>query len=234
MANWRPGAGLNSALGHARGWWALLSAALLALACATVPLGVLRAAEILPAEDRKAPLEWNAQGGLSCTPSHCVARKFVASQGGLHIRADEAEGVGLNVQNSHWTLIGNLEITLPQGQLHADRCDVRFDERRIRSAHCTGMPAVFDEPGQPGHNPARGHALDIDYDVERNEVELTGDAWLTDGCNEINTEHMTYNLTTQGIQATSPQGGDQRVRGTVRCRAGSAPGAAPDNTGAKP
>ena len=168
---------------------------------------------------REAPLEWNAEGGLSCTLSRCIARKFVASQGALHIKADQAEGAGLNVENSHWTLTGNLEITLPQGQLRADRCDVQFDERRIRSAHCVGSPAQFEQPASAGHG-ARGRARDIDYDVARNEVQLTGDAWLTDGCNEISTEHMTYDLLTQGIQANSPQGGDQRVRGTVRCRNG--------------
>jgi lipopolysaccharide transport protein LptA len=191
----------------------------------------LAVAAELRLDDREAPLEWNAQGGLSCTLSRCVARKFVASQGALHIKADEAEGAGLNVENSHWTLTGNLEITLPQGQLRADRCDVQFDERRIRSAHCTGAPALFEEAPQSGRG-AHGRARDIDYDVASGEVQLRGDAWLTDGCNEISTEHMTYNLLTQGIQADSSPGGDQRVRGTVRCRNGVPP--TPSAGGARP
>jgi lipopolysaccharide transport protein LptA len=227
MANPRPAAPPGSPVRRLAAP-ALLGAALLTASGVPGSRTSPAAAEVRT-DDRTAPLEWNAQGGLSCTPSRCIAHKFVASQGTMRIKADEAEGAGLNVENSHWTLTGNLEITLPQGQLRADRCDVQFDDRRVRSAHCTGNPASFEQPLQAGRG-ARGRARDIDYDVARDEVQLTGDAWLTDGCNEISTEHMTYNLLTQGVEADSPQGGDQRVRGTVRCRNGAPPGPAADGT----
>jgi lipopolysaccharide export system protein LptA len=52
-------------------------------------------------------------------------------------------------------------------------------------------------------------------------VQLQGDSWLTDGCNEINSDHILYDIASQRVQADVAPGDSGRVHGTIRSRAGT-------------
>src|SRR6185437_5652353 len=70
-----------------------------------------------------------------------------------------------------------------------------------------------------------GHARSITYDATRDQVQFAGDSWFTDGCNDITSDLVTYNMMTQTVQAGAAPGSQARVRGTVRStRAGSGSG----------
>jgi len=45
---------------------------------------------------------------------------------------------------------------------------------------------------------------------------LHGDGWLSDGCNEITSEHISYDLISQRVRADSAPGDNARVHGTIR------------------
>ncbi|HTT06908.1 MAG TPA: LptA/OstA family protein [Steroidobacteraceae bacterium] len=69
----------------------------------------------------------------------------------------------------------------------------------------------------------RGHADSITYDAAHDRVQFSGDSWFTDGCNELTSQLVTYDMQTQTVQAGAKPGGNGRVRGVIRnTRPGSA------------
>jgi lipopolysaccharide export system protein LptA len=136
------------------------------------------------------------------------------TRGISHIKADRAEGDGLDFANSRWVLTGHVQLFIPEGQMSADKATVLFASQRIQSMTAEGAPAEFEHPLENGQK-AHGHAQAIDYDVARNEVQLHGDAWLSDGCNEITSEHISYDLVSQRVRADSAPGDNARVHGTI-------------------
>lgn len=81
-----------------------------------------------------------------------------------------------------------------------------------------------------GNLSVRGHANTITYDAGRGEVQFSGDSWFSDGCNEITSPLLTYNLNTQTVQASGAADGGGRVHGTIRnTRPGSSGGCAADS-----
>lgn len=137
------------------------------------------------------------------------------SRGVRHIKADRAEGDGLDFANSRWLLTGHVQLFMPEGHLSADKATVLFAKQRIDSMTAEGAPAEFEHPLESGQK-AHGHAQAIDYDVAHDEVQLHGDAWLSDGCNEITSEHISYDLVLQRVRADSAPGDKARVHGTIR------------------
>jgi lipopolysaccharide transport protein LptA len=136
------------------------------------------------------------------------------SRGISHIKADRAEGDGLDFANSRWVLTGHVQLFITEGHLAADKATVLFANQRIDSMTAEGAPAEFEHPLENAQK-AHGHAQAIDYNVAHSEVQLHGDAWLSDGCNEIASEHITYELVSQRVRADSAPGDNARVHGTI-------------------
>lgn len=132
------------------------------------------------------------------------------SQGDLKIRADKATVAGgLNYQNSKWTISGAVHINAQGGSMQSDEAVVTFANNLITRATITGAPAQFEQQREAGAEPARGHARTIDYETATGDVSFKDEAWLSDGCNEIRSEQLVYNLRSQ----TWTNGG--RVRVTI-------------------
>jgi len=158
------------------------------------------------------------------------------TRGITRIKADLAEANGQDLGNSEWVLTGHVQVWMPQGKLSADRATVQFLNKRIASMSAQGAPAEFERtidaaapsagPGDAGNrgrgaiDSARGHAREIDYDMERELLKLTGDSWLSDGCNEINSQSIVYDIVNQKVRADAAPGGDTQVHGTLHARTG--------------
>jgi lipopolysaccharide transport protein LptA len=158
------------------------------------------------------------------------------TRGITRIRADLAEANGQDLGNSEWVLTGHVQVLMPQGRLSADKATVQFINKRIASMNAQGAPAEFEHgvdtagqtgalgaAGKTGHGAiesARGHAREIDYDMERDLLKLNGDSWLSDGCNEINSQSIVYDIANQKVRADAAPGGDTQVHGTLHARAG--------------
>jgi lipopolysaccharide transport protein LptA len=137
------------------------------------------------------------------------------TRGVSRIKADRAEATGLDLGSSEWVLTGHVQVFLPEGQLHSDTATVQFANKRIESMTAEGAPAEFEhalENGQIAHGRARA----ITFDMEHNDLQLNGDGWLSDGCREINSGHIAYDLTSQRVLADSVPGDSARVHGTIR------------------
>ncbi len=156
------------------------------------------------------------------------------TRGITHIKADLAEATGPDLGNSDWVLTGHVQASLPQGNLRADRATVQFVNKRIASMSAQGAPAEFERsvdhsadnppPGEDAsrsHGPsdsAHGHAREIDYDLEHDLLTLKGDSWLTDGCNEINSQSIVYDIANQKVRAETVPGDETQVHGTMHAR----------------
>jgi lipopolysaccharide transport protein LptA len=159
------------------------------------------------------------------------------TRGITHIKADLAEATGEDLGNSAWVLTGHVQASLPQGKLRADRATIQFVNKRITLMTAQGAPAEFERnvdhsvdspaPGDGAnrsHNQidnAHGHAREIDYDLEHDLLTLKGDSWLTDGCNEINSQSIVYDITNQKVRAEVVPGDDTQVHGTLHSRTGT-------------
>jgi lipopolysaccharide transport protein LptA len=134
------------------------------------------------------------------------------SQGNTRVQADRAHATGLNFANSRWTFEGNVRINAEQrGNLRSDQATVDFRDNHIARATITGRPAQFEQKRPDSEQIARGHAAEIVYDLNEGTVQLSDDAWLSDGQNEISGPQLVYNVRLQRVQAAAAPGTDQRV-----------------------
>jgi len=228
---------------EARGcaWAGLLQLAALAAASA----GNAPAAADADREGCNQPLCYTASQ-LEAERNHMVLHDISivdTTRGITRIKADLAEANGPDLGDSDWVLTGHVRVFMPQGKLSADKATVQFANKRIASMSAQGEPAEFEHSadaatpnplageaanrGRSALEAAHGHARQIDYDMERELLKLNGDAWLSDGCNEITSQSIVYDIVNQKVRAEASPGGDTQVHGTLHARSGPqcAPGA---------
>jgi lipopolysaccharide transport protein LptA len=143
--------------------------------------------------------------------NNLIYRKVRITQGTMSVAADQAQGSGLDFDNSHWVFRGNVKIAMQQGQLSSDEADITFTNKLLSKAVVNGKPAAFEQRLAKTGKLAKGHADSIDYDVIKGVVHFSKNAWLSDGQNEIRGESLKYNVLAQNISAEALEQGSQRV-----------------------
>jgi lipopolysaccharide transport protein LptA len=189
-------------------------------------------------ENCRDPLCLNASH-LEYTPNHLILREFDivdTTRGTTHVKGDLAEGTGRDSKNSTWVLTGHVQLFMPQGHLSAERATMQIVDNRITTMTAQGSPAEFESSADPaGLNlptgskasvaaaieHAHGHAQEIIYSLEHNELQLNGDSWLSNGCNEISSQHIAYDIASQKVHAETNPGDKVRIhrRGSGACSA---------------
>jgi lipopolysaccharide transport protein LptA len=150
------------------------------------------------------------------------------------VAATQARATGLDFEDSTWSFTGAVRINVDGGALRSDDATVKFGANRVSSARIRGAPAEFEQAGAGGEM-ARGRATTIEYDVAAGTVKLIGDAWLSDGRNEIRGQQLTYDVRGQRVQSGTRPGQSDRVQITIRPReAGNGPAAPSGETPAAP
>ena len=142
-------------------------------------------------------------------------RRVKITQGPLTVEAQEASASGLEFVNSQWTLKGQVRITMPDGKLASDTATVSFKDNQIAHAQVRGAPAVFEQRLEKGGQLAQGRAQSIEYDVRNGTVQLAGDAWLSDGQNEIRGRKLVYDIGRQRVAANPGETEPGGVRITI-------------------
>jgi lipopolysaccharide export system protein LptA len=143
--------------------------------------------------------------------NNLIYRKVRISQGNSSVAADQAQGSGLNFDNSHWVFRGNVKIAMDQGQLSSDEADITFANKLLSKAVVNGKPAAFEQHMAKTGKLVQGHADAIDYDVIKGVVHFSKNAWLSDGQNEIRGESLKYNILAQSVAAEASEQNSQRV-----------------------
>ena len=170
-------------------------------ACALVAALLVGAAAAAPLDSR-APINLEAASSdFDYRNNTLLFRRVKITQGPLTVEAQEANATGLEFVNSQWTLRGQVRITLPDGKLTADTATVSFKDNQIVHAQIRGAPAMFEQRLEKTGQLARGRAESIEYDVRNDTVQLVGDAWLSDGQNEIRGRTLVYDIGRQRVAA---------------------------------
>ncbi|MBV6415565.1 MAG: Lipopolysaccharide export system protein LptA [Steroidobacteraceae bacterium] len=148
--------------------------------------------------------------------NHVVFRDVVITQGTARISADNASATGLDFRDSTWVFTGHVRIDRDGGALESDEARVQFRDNLLRVATISGQPARFEQQLARSPEKAHGRATTIVYDLATDRVTFSGDAWLTDGRNEISGAELVYNVRDQRVVAEQQPGSDGRVRITIR------------------
>lgn len=154
-------------------------------------------------------------------------RRVQITQGELRVEADEAHATGLNFENSQWDLKGQVRITMPDGKLAAGEATVTFRNNDIVRAVIQGAPATFEQRLKDSRQLAQGRARTIEYDVRNGSVSLVGEAWLTDGQNEIRGNTLVYDIGRQRVAANPGETAPGGVRITINPKDAAATGKPP-------
>jgi len=181
-----------------------------ALALAALALPASMAAAAAHVEQQNIVLD-AAYSEMDLKNNNVIFHKARISQGNMSIAADQAQGSGLDFENSHWAFRGNVKIIMEQGMLASDEADVMFAKKLLSKAVVNGKPAVFEQKLAKLGKTAKGHADSIDYDVTKGVVHFSKNAWLSDGEREIQGESLKYNVLTQTISAEASEQASQRV-----------------------
>jgi lipopolysaccharide transport protein LptA len=128
-------------------------------------------------------------------------RRVKITQGEMQVTAQEASASGLNFENSQWLLQGQVQILVPDGKLESATAQVTFRDNEIVRAVIKGTPATFQQQLKDKGALAQGKGNTIEYDVQASTVHLTGDAWLSDGRNEIRGNTLIYDIGRQRVVA---------------------------------
>jgi len=165
-------------------------------------------------ENCHKPLCWKGSSlNFDLQSNHLEVPDFemVDTTRNAHIKADRAERSGEKADSSTWVLTGHVQISVPQGQLSADQTTLQVINNHIITMNAQGAPAQFQR-GADGAlsgiaKSAHGHAHEIVYDLDHNELQLNGDAWLTDGCYyELHSQHISYDIGNQKVHADPNDG----------------------------
>jgi len=170
----------------------------------------------LPAGNSALPINLEAASSdFDYKNNTLLFKRVKITQGGLEVTAQQASATGLEFNNSEWRLQGDVKITVPGGKLQSNEARVMFKNNAIASASIKGTPAQFEQQLKENNQVARGRAGAIDYDVQAATVRLTGDAWLTDGQNEIRGRTLVYDIGRQRVQANPSEKDPGGVKITI-------------------
>lgn len=140
---------------------------------------------------------------------------------GTTIRASRtsATGVAGDYENSRWRFEGDVHIEFEGATLDADSATAVFAGGRLSTIEVTGGPARFTHPLKNETRRNQGRAASIQYTAATGAVRFSGNAWYSDGRNELTTDTLTYNLNDRVLTNERAGGGEPgqgRVRMTIR------------------
>ena len=174
------------------------------------PETTLPAAKLSAAKTQDAPtpaITWDAATIDSDFKTHVLHLKgdVVITYGTMTVKADRAAATSMDFKDARWTFDGNVRINAePRGTLRSDEAVVIFQDSQLKRATATGSPAEFDQKRADSDLVARGHAAQIVYEVGAGTVQLSNDAWITDGRgNDIRSPLIVYSLSEEHVQAFS-------------------------------
>jgi lipopolysaccharide transport protein LptA len=207
------------------GWWARVSllprvslAVLLAGGCLTA---VVASAATTPGRSATAspaprqPIIVNAAlSRVDYQTGTATFKNILLVQGDTRLTAERAQATGLSFESSTWTFDGNVLIVQQRGTLRSDRAVVEIHDNQITVATITGHPALFEQQRAQSRGEVHGHADTIVQNASQDTARLSGDAWLSDGSNEVSAPLIVYNFRDETMQALSHDG-SRRVHITL-------------------
>jgi len=179
-----------------------------------VGLLVAYGADAAPQLDAAKPITVDAASGdYEYAKDHLTIHHVRITQGALSVSADDSTGSALQFEDSHWHFTGHVVFKSAEGTLESDSADVAFLKNQLISIVAQGSPAQFQ--GSHANKIAHGHATKITYTPQRGSVELSGEATLNDGENEIKGALLNYNFNERHLSAGPSDQKDQHITITI-------------------
>jgi len=205
----------------------------LRLAASLLPGALLAAGLAIAAPyDAQAPINLEAASSdFDYRNNTLLFRRVKITQGQLQVEAQHASATGLDFENSQWSLTGEVRITMPDGKLASDEATVTFRDNEIVRAVVRGSPASFEQRFEDSRQLAQGRSQTIEYDVLNGTVRLSGEAWLSDGQNEIRGSTLIYDIGSQRVAANPDETDPGGVRITIRPQGPAKPPRPPEERG---
>lgn len=189
---------------------AALAIALLALGTGADPAAAADAATAT--EPAALPINLDANSSeIDRTNGHVVFRGLKITQGTLVLQADTAEASRLDFDDSRWVFTGQVVVEDGATRASCDNAELTFIGHQLRVALLKGSPASFERRGRSDQPPSRGRANTLDYNLDAGLIGLSGDAWVTDGSNEVSGERLSYDLRKGFVLAESSEGKKVRM-----------------------
>jgi lipopolysaccharide transport protein LptA len=142
-----------------------------------------------------------------------VFQEVRIQQGEIVIMADQAESRDLDFSRGSWLFQGNVRISSPMGNIESERATISFADHRLGKATAQGSPARFSRTmPEPDARVVNGTANRIVYDLQRGELELSGQAALRDGVREVSGGRLLYRIAEDRLIASADEDGTDRVR----------------------
>lgn len=141
----------------------------------------------------------------------------------IQIEADRAE---LDQAQRQSIFVGNVRITQGAAVFTGERVTLSHMARGApQHIEITGSPAHFSQPADASNPAMEAKAQTMRYQSESGQLELSGEAWIRQGSDEVSGNRLVYDRRNQRILATSEEGGEDRVRITIQPRSSSGPAA---------
>ena len=122
----------------------------------------------------------------------------------IHIESDQQS---LDMQGNIVTFTGNVVVTQGSIKINADKVVVTrpADQKGKEVIDGYGNPATFYQMQDNG-KPVKGHASHMHYELAKDLVILTGNAYLEQLDSNITGDQITYLVKEQKMQASSEKG----------------------------
>lgn len=133
------------------------------------------------------------------------------TQGAMSIRADAAQADELQFDNASWRFTGDVRLTLDGNVIAADEATIEFAEHSLTKAAIAGMPATIQGRDPNSATPVNGRATRMEYDRVAGTIRLVGDAWISEGRNQISGSTLLYDINTETVIAGDPDSATQDV-----------------------
>ena len=181
-----------------------MAASILKAGIAVVLVAVAAAASAQTPDRNRLPINIEVKGPTNFDTQNGVLNfsDITITQGDIRITAERAVATGVDFEDSRWEFSGTVRIKTVEAQLASETARVRFSKGEIQSASITGAPATFEQKRED--KLARGRANRIDYDLGRGAVEFAGDAWLSDGRNEVAGATLVYSTASGSVNSSEP------------------------------
>ena len=144
--------------------------------------------------------------------SMLMFRGLRLTQGKIGVQADEGRASKLDFEDSVWHFAGNVVIDTENGHIESEAADLKFAAHQLRLATITGSPASFEMKRPGSDETTYAEAGRLEYDFDAGVVEFSEQATITEGCNQISSNYLVYNIIEQRINAQSGGDGDPKVR----------------------
>jgi lipopolysaccharide export system protein LptA len=126
----------------------------------------------------------------------------------IHIRADRAQ-----VDRHAQTIVYRGSVQVDQGtmQVRADEMIIEYHDQKVVRITAQGQPASYQQELEDNQGQVRADARTIVYHIQQEQLQLEGEAFLTQGGNEITGELIRYDIVAGRVDAEAGEEGPVRV-----------------------